>query len=228
MSVEIPRVRFPVMHQGWLDLTFLHWRIPASALAPLIPRGLSVDTFDGSAWIGVTPFRVAGLRPPFSPPLPWISNFPETNCRTYVRGASGPPAIWFFSLDCARAAAVLGARLGYGLPYVWSRMRVEAGARAVRYWSRRRWPDRRARTEIEIERVGGLEPGPREIFLTARYCLYSRIAGRLAYADVEHAPWPLESARVIHCEQNLAGVDGEPLAHFSPGVWVRIGRPRFA
>src|SRR5947199_182823 len=71
-----------------------------------------------------------------------------------------------------------------------------------------------------------------EIFLTARFRLYSLILGKLAYADVDHPPWPLESAEVISVDQTLtqaAGLprpEGPPLVHYSPGVHVRVARPK--
>src|SRR5581483_5061957 len=101
------------MLQSWCDLTFLHWRYPLEAAQALVPGPLQVETFDGSAWVGITPFVVRALRPPLLPSLPWISHFPETNCRTYVKGPDGHSGVWFFSLDAARAPAVMGARLGY-------------------------------------------------------------------------------------------------------------------
>jgi hypothetical protein len=221
-----------VMFQDWCSLTFLHWRYRPEDLASYVPSPLALDTFDGSAWLGITPFMLRNLRPPFVPPLPWISSFPETNCRTYVRGPDGKGAIWFFSLDAARASAVIGARALYGLPYAWSRMSVSANGRRMIYECRRRWP-RPAETKIEVERGGGIEvPGPLEQFLTARFRLYSVRLGRLVFADVEHAPWPLERAKAVYVLQTLthaAGLpapEGEPLAHFSPGVRTRIGAPR--
>ncbi|HXS93351.1 MAG TPA: DUF2071 domain-containing protein [Candidatus Limnocylindrales bacterium] len=211
------------MFQSWNDLTFLHWRIPMAAVAKTVPKPLTVDTFDGTAWIALTCFRIEGLRPPFFPALPWISNFPETNCRTYVTAPDGKPAIWFFSLDCARALAVIAAQMTFGLPYVWSNMSVRIDGRRARYLSRRA----RACTDIEIEREAPVAPGPREIFLTERYRLYSTLFGRVVYADVEHRPWPLESATIIRCRQNIVHGDDRPLAHFSPGVRARIHVPRF-
>src|SRR4051812_8969252 len=112
------------MYQGWERLTFLHWRYSPAAIAPLIPPSLELDTFDGEAWVGLTPFKVTGLRPPGLPALPWLSEFPEMNVRTYVRGPDGERGIWFFSLEASRLAAVAGARLTYRLPYRWARMRV--------------------------------------------------------------------------------------------------------
>ena len=66
-------------------------------------------------------------------------------------------------------------------------------------------------------------------FLTARYRLFTMIAGRLAVAEAEHPPWPLHRAEVLGLDQDLlprAGLPppaGDPLAHASPGVPVRIG-----
>src|SRR5947208_1274723 len=131
-------VRYPAMLQSWRDLTFFHWPVHPSVIAPHIPAGLDVDMYDGSAWISLTPFLIDNLRPPLTPGLPWISRFPETNLRTYVRDRTGYGGIWFFSLEAARAAAVLGARLSYRLPYMWSKMRVQVEGNRVRYLSARR------------------------------------------------------------------------------------------
>ena len=131
------RVKWPLMFQNWEQLTFLHWRYPAEVIRALIPSELELDTFDGAAWVGLTPFMLSGLRPPFLPALPWISHFPEMNVRTYVRGPDGERGIWFFSLEADRLAAVAGARLSYGLPYRWADMRVRRDSTQIEYTSRR-------------------------------------------------------------------------------------------
>jgi uncharacterized protein len=82
----------------------------------LIPSGLELDTLDGAAWVGLVPFEIYGT--------PGIPHFPETNLRTYVVGPDGCRAVWFFSLEAARLAAVVGARIGYRLPYFWARMQI--------------------------------------------------------------------------------------------------------
>lgn len=227
-----PRVHHPVMYQSWCSLTFLHWRYPVDALRKLVPAPLEIDTFDGSAWVGITPFVLRGLRPPFLPALPWISIFPETNCRTYVKAPDGSSGVWFFSLDSGRAPAVAGARLAFGLPYAWARMRVTRTGSNFTYQSSRIWPDSSTTTHLSIEAGPPIDTQELETFLTARFRLYSLRRGRLTYADVEHAPWPLQAARVISPVQTLtkaAGLPdptGPPIAHFSPGVAVRIGAPR--
>ena len=41
------------MRQDWHDLLFLHWRVSPEAIQETLPAGLRVDTFEGSAWVGV-------------------------------------------------------------------------------------------------------------------------------------------------------------------------------
>jgi uncharacterized protein YqjF (DUF2071 family) len=224
------------MIQHWRLLTFVHWRYPADLVQSLLPEGLRVQTFDGHAWIGLVPFLMRGVRPPGVPPLSWLSRFPETNVRTYVSGADGGSGVWFLSLDAARLPAVLAGRAGFGLPYCWSSMAVRAVGGQLIYHSDRRWPTppgARCAARVEIgRRFDDDELGPLDHFLTARFRLYSVLAGRLVAADAEHGPWPLFRARLDHLDQDLvqaAGLpapEGVPLLHASPGVRVRIGRWR--
>jgi len=226
-------VHAPVMYQQWRRLTFVHWRYPASVVQPLLPPGLRVETFDGDAWVSLVPFLMRGVRPPGVPPLPWLSEFPETNVRTYVEGPDGRTGIWFMSLDAARLPAVLAGRAGYGLPYCWSAMAVQPSPGRLRYRCRRRWPGPAgARCDAEVQLgtpFADDELGPLDHFLTARFRLYSVLAGRLVAADAEHPPWSLVRARLDSLEEDLvraAGLpppSGEPLLHASSGVQVRIG-----
>jgi uncharacterized protein YqjF (DUF2071 family) len=224
-------VRHPVMLQSWCAISFVHWRYASDMLQAHLPSGLEIDTLDGSGWVGLTPFHLEGLRPPFLPPLPWLSNFPEMNLRTYVKGPAGR-GIWFFSLDAARAAAVLGARAAYGLSYYWAEMRVREMGRHVEYESLRHG-GAKARISVEVgERLGA--PGSLALFLTERYRLYSLYAGKLAFANVEHEPWALHDARLLYAEESvreaagLTTTEAPELVHYSPGVHVRVGRLRGA
>jgi uncharacterized protein YqjF (DUF2071 family) len=228
-----PPVPRPVMLQHWRRLTFLHWRYPPAAVQAVLPADLEVETFDGSAWVGLVPFLMDGVRPPGVPPAPWASRFPETNVRTYARGPDGRGAIWFLSLDASRLGAVLAARAGYALPYFWSRMSVEARAGRLAYRGRRRWPGPAgARCDADVELGAPFEPaelGPLDHFLTARYRLWTVAGGRLAAAAAEHPPWSLRRARLVGLDQDLleaAGLprcQGAPVVHASDGVRVRIG-----
>jgi uncharacterized protein len=224
-------VRLPVMFQNWYRLSFLHWPCDPALLQARLPVGLEIDTFDQTGWVGLTPFHLMSLRPLFLPAVPGLSDFPEMNLRTYVRGPAGP-GIWFFSLDAASGAAVLGARLTYGLPYYWSRMCVHATGRSrIEYTSTRAG----AIADITVEVGKALaQPDDLVLFLTERYRLYSCFLGRLVMAPVEHEPWPLRHAELVGFKETVRRAaklpdGGAPaLVHYSPGVHVRIGAPRLA
>jgi uncharacterized protein YqjF (DUF2071 family) len=168
--------------------------------------------------------------------VPWVSNFCETNVRTYVRDRAGRSGIWFFSLDASRLGAVVTARATpYRLPYFWSSMRLSERGNEIAYLSRRRWPGPRPATcRLRIGVGAPIAPGDvtaLEHFLTARWMLFSVAGSRPVSARACHQPWPLYRAQAQVLEDHLlttAGLpapEGEPLVHYSPGVDVAIGRP---
>ncbi len=213
------------MRQTWRRLTFLHWPYVPDLIRGFIPAELELDTFDNAAWVGLVPFEIYDC--------PGIPHFPETNLRTYVVGPDGSRAVWFFSLEAARVAAVVGARIGYHLPYFWAKMTVASENGVIHYRSRRHRPhDSRAMTDISIQPGEPYHSGDfteRDHFLTARYRLYSTSRGQLRHADIEHPPWPLARANVIDLRQTLfeaAGLPppaGAPLVHYAAELAVKIG-----
>ena len=118
------------MLQGWYNVAQIHWRYEPSVVQALLPKGFTVDTFDGAAWVGLIPFEMRRIRLPFGPNggigAGRFGTFPETNVRTYILDRQGRRAVWFFSLDINRVAATLVARTGYGLPYCTATMSVES------------------------------------------------------------------------------------------------------
>lgn len=118
----------PIMLQGWYNVTQIHWRYEPSVVQRLLPKGFTVDTYDGSAWVGLIPFEMRRIRLPFGPNGGFsagrFGTFPETNVRTYILDRRGRRAVWFFSLDINRVAPTLIARAGYGLPYCTATMSI--------------------------------------------------------------------------------------------------------
>src|SRR5581483_2974071 len=115
-----------VMHQNWHHLLFLHWEVPPEELQRLVAPELTIDTFEGKAYVGLVPFTLTGVRPVMTPPLPWISSFHEINVRTYVHLRGQDPGVWFFSLDASSTIAVAAARAAYKLPYFHSQIEFSA------------------------------------------------------------------------------------------------------
>jgi len=210
----------------WNDLAFLHWPVPASLVAPLIPRGLTVDEYDGRAWIAVVPFWMSGVTMRGVPPLPAISTFPELNVRTYVRHGDRP-GIWFFSLDAASRLTVFGGRLLFRLPYFFAQMGLEQREGRIHYYSRRRGGARFVATYGPTGPVHKAEPGSLEHFLTERYRLYAAERETVSFADIHHVPWSLQLGS-IDIERNdmltanRLSAEGAPLVHFAKRLDVVI------
>lgn len=224
-------VRRAVMVQQWRDLAYVHWRYDAAEVKALIPGCLEVDTFDGSAWVGLIPFSMRNIGLPRTPAVPYLGSFPEVNVRTYVRH-NGIPGVWFFSLDINRLIPAVVARTTYFLPYCWGSARNERQGDSLVTSVNRRWPSR-ATTSIRVSIGDAIEqPDDLSVFLSARWGLYSRgLGGAVRYAPVEHEKWPLHRATLESIDDTLvtaAGLSepaGEPHVMFSPGVSVRIGLP---
>jgi len=213
--------------QSWCDLLFAHWPVAAATLRPLIPPELELQQFGGSCWLGLVPFRMAGVMRRPLPDLPWVSAFPELNVRTYVE-RDGKPGVWFLSLDATNALAVWAARRFFHLPYFRARMAISSAGDGFRYTSRRASAELSA-TYRPTSDLLQVEPGSLEHWLTERYCLYARAPdGSLWRNDVHHHPWPLQLAEA-NIEQNtmfdahrLSVLGPPPLVHFARRVDVVV------
>jgi hypothetical protein len=183
----------------WEELLFLHWPVSPDALRPHLPPGVELETFDGRAWLGVVPFRMAATRFRWLPRMPSAHRFAELNLRTYVR-AGDRSGVWFFSLDAASRLAVEGARIGFGLPYFMARMRCERDGPEIVYASERtdaRGPTARFAGRWRAEGpTATATPGTLEHFLVERYALFAMRRGQLVCGDIAHRPWSLARAHV--------------------------------
>jgi uncharacterized protein len=213
-----------LMGQTWYDLLFAHWALPPDVVRPLLPEPLELDERDGHAWLGITPFVVGGLRSRGTPPLPWLSRFPELNVRTYV-DYGGRPGIYFFSLDAARVAAVIAARRAYRLPYFHAEMSARRRGSTVAYESLR--TDKSgpaAQLRVRYGPSGPVLPHDHdslERWLTERYCLYVvDERGTALRGEIHHSPWPLQPAQATIEVNTMAAalpfeLGPDPLFHFS-------------
>jgi uncharacterized protein YqjF (DUF2071 family) len=234
----------PIGYQRWTNLLFVHWRLPAALVQPLIPSGLTLDTWDGDAWVGLVPFFMSGVRPWWSPPIPGVSAFCETNVRTYVHFQGRDPGVWFLSLEASRSLAVRVGRWGWHLPYYRAAMNLARQGDRVTYESRRLWPGAagagcRIRAEIgpllghdAPERplpAGRALPETLEHFLFERYILYAQGSPeQLRAGRVHHAPYAVRLARLEELHDTLLPAAGitppDPPCHtaFCDGVEVEI------
>jgi uncharacterized protein len=207
-----------ILRQSWNHLLFMHWRVARDRLRERVPAFLDVDTFDGEAWLSVTPFRLTDLSPRGIPALPVISSFNEINVRTYVV-RDGIPGIYFFSLDADSALAVGGASTFFHLPYFLADIRMDEAEGGFTFASRR------SRGGAEFEARYAPEGTPLEAgretvdyFLTERYCLYTQDSAANAYrVEIHHRPWQLQSVDARVSVNTMADAAGLRLSA-TPGL----------
>lgn len=205
-----------VGYQSWRNLLFAHWRIEPQELQALLPAGLTIETFDGSAWLAVVPFSMEQIRPWWSPPVPGISWFLETNVRTYVRHANGQSGVWFFSLEANHRLAVAVARTFWHLNYQFAKMTFAQKSDHFTYSGRRPGDD-----EIEYEIAAEIDTSvPEEIadersleyFLLERYHLFAqRPDGRFLCGQVHHEPYQYLPVQSCQISQTLTAALQNPI-----------------
>jgi uncharacterized protein len=223
--------------QRWNDVLFAHWPVPVAQVAPLVPDGLQVETFQGSAWLGVVPFWMDRIKVRGVPSIPGARSFPELNLRTYVRDKqSGAAGVYFLSLDTSNLLAVAVGRTFYHLPYHWADIRLEQHTeRDFLFESHRRFRSQAVEFKARYRGLGPTRklaeshPGSLEFFLTERYCLFTaNRSGQPIRANVHHVPWPLEDAEADIERNDLAAAlgialpDEKPVLHYSRRLAVYI------
>jgi uncharacterized protein YqjF (DUF2071 family) len=221
-----------IMTQTWHHLLFAHWPVPPARLEGRIPEGLTLDRFEGQAWVGVVPFQMSGIKLRGILPIPTATQFPEINLRTYVV-RDGKPGVYFFSLDADSWLAVVTARRLFHLPYFHAGISVARKGDWIEYHSQRTGPARpTAVFQGRYRPLGNPQrPAPNTLahWLTERYCLYT-INDRqtVLRGEIHHEPWPLQSAEVEILENTVPKVHGidlpdqAPLLHFAERLDVLI------
>lgn len=215
------------LHTGWRHVLFANWPVDPAVVDPHVPDALTVDAYDGRAWLSVIPFTNVDVRPTWAPEglgLP----LPELNLRTYVTH-DGRDGVYFFSLDAEGVLSVLGARLFHYLPYYYARISIKADGDCVYFKSDRRHPGARpVRFKSTYGPIGDRLPVESDSlaeFVTERYRYYTESpSGSLRYARIHHEPWPLYDVSGTIRENTLFEANGfahpesEPVHYYSPGV----------
>ena len=206
--------------------------MPVEALRPLIPARLSLDLWEGEAFVGVVPFLMREIAPSWWPKALGF-DFLECNLRTYVHLEGEGPGVYFFSLEASSWLAVQAARVGWGLPYHHARMTSATADGVTEYRTVRRSDGARHAVRFEVgEALGPSAPGSLEHFFLERYLLYSEKGDELVLGQVHHAPYPAQRATVHEVEDSLVAAAGLPpvsgppaLVHYASGVDVEVFAP---
>jgi uncharacterized protein YqjF (DUF2071 family) len=209
-------------YQEWHKSLFLHWKAQPSLIAPLLPKGLTLDTINDESWITIVAFTVKKLKPKSLPAFPLISNFHEVNVRTYVI-CNGIHGIYFFSIEAQKLLPVLFARLLTGLPYIKSCIKRKDGNYHSKNYNKKYELDIDYSIDDAVSDKSALD-----YWLTERHCLYQDKGSKLYRIDVHHKEWHLQHLhlwpKVIHYDilEDDSYKKRPDLIHYSEVVKVLV------
>ena len=204
----------------WRYLAMLNYRVEPALLEPLVPRGTSLDQWQGRTYVSLVGFlfrdtRVLGV------PVPLHRDFEEVNLRFYVRRDAGGDVrrgVTFIREIVPRAAIAAVARLAYNEPYVALPMRhAVAAARGddapstVRY----EWRQRAGWSALAVDAGGtatALQPNSEAEFITEHYWGYTRQrdGGTVEY-HVTHPRWRTWTVNAATVQGDFAELYGAAL-----------------
>lgn len=243
MSGRLPEepVRLPVNQQSWRHLSFLHYRYAVADVQQLVPDGLRVQSWGGSTWVGITPFRMEDVRLPALPPPPGWGAFAELNVRAYVEGPDGGDGLFFLGMMVPRPGFALALR-SIGLPYVTAGGQLDVDGRRWSYrFGRPGWRGLGRHvgdppwfsTKVTVGPALAPDERTAEVdAVTGRWAAYHRRARVLLRTPVRHEVWPLHHASVEGDPSaplrwvGLPPPSEPPMVHAAPGVHASVGPPR--
>ena len=235
-----PRAAFLTAEWRWLVM--LNYEVSPGALAPFVPRGTSLDLWQGRALASVVGFRFVDTRV-LGVPIPLHRDFDEVNLRFYVRrelpDGEVRRGVVFIRELVPKPVIAWVARALYNEPYRALTMRSEVPRAptetpgALRYAWRRRTRSGRVWEHVAVRAVGDATVpavGTEAQFITEHYWGYTRQRdGSTVEYEVQHPSWRVWAGEDADLRVDVATLYGyafvEPLAGRPRSAFVAEGSP---
>lgn len=218
---EKPPTERSFLTAQWRDLVMVNYRVDPQVLSPWIPRGTSLDLWQGEALVSLVAFkfldtRVLGL------PVPWHRHFEEVNLRFYVVRETAQEyrrGVVFIREIVPKRIIAWVANTLYNEHYVAVPMKhagqatpststsLSYGWRMNQHWN-----------EISVQTVGAAQIPPAESqasFIAEHYWGYARQRdGSTMEYQVEHPTWQVDTLSSCHVQIDIDSVYGNPWSEF--------------
>jgi uncharacterized protein YqjF (DUF2071 family) len=210
-------------YQEWNNALFLHWKVPTAELTKLVPKDISVDTFNEESWISLVAFTMERIRPRNFPAVSIVSDFYEINIRTYVT-KENKCGVYFLSIEAAKQISCFVAKSLSGLPYIKASIHVQKNSASYKYSSINVAKGFHFDANFTIgERISN--KSELDNWLTERYALYLNIGQKVFRYETHHKAWDLNMVEISDLQTNykIGGIslNRKPdLTHYSAGVKV--------
>jgi uncharacterized protein YqjF (DUF2071 family) len=205
----------PFLTAEWKHLAMLNYVIDDSILAPFVPSGTMLDSWNGTTFVSIVGFlfedtRIAGV------PIPFHRNFEEVNLRFYVRRNTpegNRRGVVFIKEIVPRRMIAAAARTLYNEPYIALPMSHQiAAASGVTSSARYDWQFRGRRNALVVSNCGAPQPlqeGSEAEFITEHYWGYTaQRSGPTMEYRVEHPRWRVSEVESAILQCDAAGLYG--------------------
>ncbi|MGI8883287.1 MAG: YqjF family protein [Pyrinomonadaceae bacterium] len=201
----------------WNDLVMANYEVAPEILADRVPKGVSLDVYEGKCYVSLVAFmfldtRVLGI------PVPFHINFEEANLRFYVKRETAEETrrgVVFVKEIVPRFAIATVARIFYGEPYeAWKMSRAKNGNELIYAWWKR---DDAHHIKVETgENTGVPAENSHGEFIIEHYWGYTkRGANRTDEYKVEHPKWELFDVKDYEIKVNFGKLYGKEFAFLS-------------
>ena len=210
-------------YQEWNNALFLHWKASLKDLLEIVPKGISLDTFNGDPWISIVAFTMEKISIKGLPSISTISNFHEINVRTYVI-KDNKPGVYFLNIEAQKQMSAWIAKSLSGLPYEKAIIKRKKNDQEQTYISKNKMKgfnlDASFIVGERFEKKSQLDK-----WLIERYCLYHETKNKIYRYEIHHSEWQLNKVESLDLKVNYKvgkiSFDKVPtLAHYSDGVKV--------
>lgn len=216
---ELPKGNWKY-YQEWNNALFIHWAVPAEILQAHIPTGLTVDTFEGKAYVSLVAFTMQKIRPRQLPAVAFISDFHEINLRTYI-DVDNKKGVYFISMEAGKSLSAYIARRMSGLPY----------EKALMFRDDKSYTSKNIKRNFLLDAVFEVKETVAtktdlDRWLTERYSLYLDENNSLYRYEVHHQEWDIKNVEIknLNLKYNIGDLDlsqqKPDLMHYSDGVKV--------
>ncbi|MDY8137659.1 DUF2071 domain-containing protein [Aquimarina sp. 2201CG5-10] len=206
-------------YQEWNNAIFLHWEVDYDILRKQVPKELEIDLFEQKPWVSAVVFAMEKIRPKNLPSFPPVSNFNETNIRTYVR-FKGKPGVYFLSIEADKRISCAIAKGISELPYRFSEMKREKSSFTSR--------NQKFKDQLNFEYILGKKVTNKtatDKWLTERYALFQDTRSSINQFEIHHIEWPIQEVKISKLNINYPRfsdlIHSTPdIINYSPGIQV--------
>lgn len=217
----------------WENIVMVNYEVNPKILAPYLPYGLELDTFNNHCFVSLVGFKFKQSKI-FGIPMPFYGSFDEVNLRFYVKRTDGDEikrGVVFISEIVPYKMVSLLANLLYKEHYsvakMWSSVSIKEDIKNINYNWKVNTESYAIQTSFD-KNLKAITPNSLEEFIYEHYFGFTKVSDKETWEyKVNHPKWLTNEIKAyeINCDfKKTYGADFAFLNHQKPySVYNAIG-----